>query len=173
MACVLTTGFTEECDDALGGIKAGEFLVGQLDTVSAFTVVAGEVTVLTQVALTNFYRYWMKKETAMAVSTGTKDPLAGTFVVETVVTAIIQKLTKEKNVELKLVAGKPVVILYQDNEGTWHCAGIDNGGELLAPVSQTGQTMNDQNGYTLPFTVREGHFPYTVDATVVAGMTIA
>ena len=62
MACVLTTGFAEECDDSLGGIKAGQFLIGQLDTVDTSTVVAGEVTVLTQVLATNFYRYWMKKQ---------------------------------------------------------------------------------------------------------------
>lgn len=170
MACVLTQGFAEECDDSLGGIKAGQFLIAQLDDITSYTEVAGEITVLTA---GTFYRYWMKKETASAVSTATKDPLTGTFVVESVVTAIIQKLSNLKNTELKLLAGKPVVLIYQDQNGIWHCAGIDNGGELLAPVGQTGQTMNEQNGYTLPFTVREGHFPYTVDATVVSGLTIA
>jgi len=172
MACVLTAGMAEECDDSLGGIKAGQFLIGQLDTVDASTVVAGEVTVLTQVALTNFYRYWMKKETANAVVTSTKDPMTGTFVSETVVTAMIQKLTAAKNVEFKLLAGKPLVIIYQDQNGVWSCAGLTNGAELLSQAAQTGQTLNDQNGYTLTFTAREGHLPYTVDPTVVAGLTI-
>ena len=173
MACVLTTGFAEECDDSLGGIKAGQFLIGQLDTVDTSTVVAGEVTVLTQVALTDFYRYWMKKETANAVATSTKDPMTGTFVTETVITAMIQKLTAAKNVEFKLLAGKPLVIIYQDQTGIWHCAGLTNGAELLSQVAQTGQTLNEQNGYTLTFTAREGHKPFTVDPLVVAGLSIA
>lgn len=172
MACVLTAGMAEECDDSLGGIKAGQFLIGQLDTVETSTVVAGEVTVLTQVALTNFYRYWMKKETANAVVTSTKDPMTGTFVSETVVTAMIQKLTAAKNVEFKLLAGKPLVIIYQDQNGVWSCAGLTNGAELLSQTAQTGQTLNDQNGYTLTFTAREGHLPYTVDPTVIDGLTI-
>ena len=172
MACILTTGFAQECDDSIGGIKAGQFLVGQLDTISASTVVSGQVTVITQVALTNFYRYWMKKETANAVTTTTKDPLTGTTVSETVVTAIIQKMTAAKNVEFKLVAGKPLVLIYQDQNGLWWATGVTNGAELLSQIAQTGQTMNEQNGYTLTFTAREGHLPYTVDPTVVAGLDI-
>ena len=172
MACVLTQGFAEECDDSLGGIKAGQFLVGQLDTISSFGVVAGEVTVLTQVAATNFYRYWMKKETGSAVATFTKDPLAGTGVSETVIIAMLQKISKEKNTEFKLLTGKPNVIIYQDENGTWSCAGLDRGAELLTMVAQTGQTLNEQNGYTLTFTDRNGELPYTVDPTVVAGLTI-
>lgn len=172
MACVLTTGFAQECDDSIGGIKAGQFLVGQLDTISASTVVSGQVTVITQVASTNFYRYWMKKETANAVTTTTKDPLTGTTVSETVVTAMIQKMTAAKNVEFKLVAGKPLVLIYQDQNGLWWATGITNGAELLSQVAQTGQTLNEQNGYTLTFTAREGHLPYTVDPTVVAGLDI-
>ncbi len=75
MACVLTQGFVEECDDSLGGIKAGQFLITQLESIDTFTVVAGEITAITQVVATNFFRYTMKKETANAISTGTKDPL--------------------------------------------------------------------------------------------------
>ena len=47
MPCVLTTSFLEECSDSLGGIQAGEFLVGRLDEVTASIVVAGEVTSIT------------------------------------------------------------------------------------------------------------------------------
>jgi hypothetical protein len=174
MACVLTIGMSEECDDSLGGIKAGQFLVGQLDTIDgAATVTAGEITALTQVADTDFYRYWMKKETANTVTTVTKDPLTGTTVAESVTTAILQKMTAAKNVEFKLVAGKPLVLIYQDQNDLWWCVGITNGSELLSMVAQTGQTLNEQNGYTLTFTTREGHLPYTVDATVVAGLSIA
>ena len=41
MACVLTSGRTEPCFDAIGGIKAA-YSVDYLE--DAFTVVAGEVT---------------------------------------------------------------------------------------------------------------------------------
>lgn len=173
MACVLTTGFSDECDDSAGGVKKDSVLIAQLDDIDAFTVTAGEITVLDQVAATNFYRYAVRKEIANAVSTGTKDPIQGTTVIETVFTTTLHKLSAAKNEEIKLLTGKPCVIIYQDQNDVYHCTGITNGAELLAPVSQTGVSMNDMNGYTLAFTAREKNFPYTVDPTVVAGLTIA
>jgi hypothetical protein len=86
---------------------------------------------------------------------------------------MLQKMTAAKNVEFKLLAGKPLVLIYQDQNGLWWTVGITNGAELLSQAAQTGQTLNEQNGYTLTFTAREGHLPYTVDPTVVAGLDIA
>tara|TARA_R110002096_G_scaffold412463_1_gene612953 strand:+ start:108 stop:626 length:519 start_codon:yes stop_codon:yes gene_type:complete len=171
MPCVLTTGFAEQCEDGLGGIQAGEFLVGRLDEIDTYTVVAGEVTALTQVAATDFYRYWMKKETANAVITTTVEN--GNQISEAVITAMIQKLSNIKNTEFKLLAGKPNVIIYKDNNGVYFIAGLEKGADLNSRVAQTGATMNDSNGYTLTFTARSGNAPYSIDSTVVGGLSIA
>jgi hypothetical protein len=168
MPCVLTTGFAEQCEDGLGGIQAGEFLVGRLDEVTASTVVAGDVTAITA---GTFYRYWMKKETANAVITTTVEN--GNQISEAVITAMIQKLSNTKNTEFKLLAGKPNVIIYKDNNGVYFIAGLEKGADLNSRVAQTGATMNDSNGYTLTFTARSGNAPYTIDALVVAGLTIS
>lgn len=167
MPCVLTTGFLEECEDGLGGIQAGEFLVGRLDEVTASIVVAGDVTAITA---GTFYRYWMKKETANAVITTTVEN--GNQISEAVITAMIQKLSNTKNTEFKLLAGKPNVIIYKDNNGVYFIAGLEKGADLNSRVAQTGATMNDSNGYTLTFTARSGNAPYTIDSLVVGGLTI-
>jgi hypothetical protein len=168
MPCVLTTGFAEQCEDGLGGIQAGEFLIGRLDEVTASTVVDGDVTAITA---GTFYRYWMKKETANAVITTTVEN--GNQISEAVITAMIQKLSNTKNTEFKLLAGKPNVIIYKDNNGVYFIAGLEKGADLNSRVAQTGTTMNDSNGYTLTFTARSGNAPYTIDALVVAGLTIS
>ena len=167
MPCVLTTGFAEQCEDGLGGIQAGEFLVGRLDEVTDFVVASGDVTSITA---GTFYRYWMKKETANAVITTTVEN--GNQISEAVITAMIQKLSNTKNTEFKLLAGKPNVIIYKDNNGVYFIAGLEKGADLNSRVAQTGATMNDSNGYTLTFTARSGNAPYTIDALVVAGLTI-
>ena len=167
MPCVLTTGFAEECEDGLGGIQAGEFLVGRLDEVTEFVVAAGDVTSITA---GTFYRYWMKKETANSVITTTVEN--GNQISEAVITAMIQKLSNTKNTEFKLLAGKPNVIIYKDNNGVYFIAGLEKGADLNSRVAQTGATMNDSNGYTLTFTARSGNAPYTIDALVVGGLTI-
>ena len=173
MSCVLTTGFTEECEDGLGGIEQGEFLLTQFTDIDATATVitAGEITTLTQVALTNFYRYYMKKEAANFVTTMSKEN--GNQIYETVVTLPMMKMSAAKFVEFKLVAGKPNVIIVKDNNGLYWAIGIDKGADLNGATGQTGTAMNDANGHTLTFTARSGNAPYTVDPAVVAGLTIA
>ena len=111
MACVLTTGFLEECDDSLGGIIAGQFMVAQKEAVTSFAQTAGEISAITMVVGTQFFLYAMKKGDADSLSTGVKAPGTGTTVFTTVTNAILYKLTKEKNTELKLLAGKPLVLI--------------------------------------------------------------
>lgn len=172
MACVPTQGFTEECDDGIGGVERGIFYITPIADIdaTATTIVAGEITVLTQVALKEFFTYYMKKETANFITTMVKEN--GNQVYETVVTLPMQKMSALKFVEFKLVAGTPAVIITKDNNGLYWAIGLEKGADLTGSVSGTGTTMNDLNGHTLTFTARSGNAPYTVDATVVAGLTI-
>ncbi len=175
MACILTQGFDFECDDSVGGIKNGTIKITQTENIDAFTVVDGEITVLTQVVSTDFYEYKINKEIADVVTTENLSEENGTLFYESVMNLMLNKLTKEKNVELKLVASKPVTIIYQDMNDTWHVIGIDTGARKVGGTNQsaTGKAFGDLSGYTLGFTSKENHYPYVVDATVVAGLTTA
>ncbi len=174
MACPLTQAFVLECDDSAGGIKQGSILITQFENLDVLTVVAGEVTVLTQVVATNFYTYAVNKEIADVISTENFSEENGTFFVESVMNLMLSKLTKEKNTELKLLASKPLAIIYQDMEGTYHIMGSTEGARKMGGTNQsaTGKAFGDLSGYTLGFTSREKHYPHTVDATVVAGLTV-
>ena len=57
----------------------------------------------------------------------------------------------------------------------YHVMGLDTGAEKMGGTngSQTGQAFADQNGYQLAFTSQEKNYPYTVDSTVISGLTIA
>ena len=171
MPCIPTVGFAEECEDGLGGVKLGSLLLTGLSDITTSTIVAGEITVLTQVALTNFYNYNIKKESANFVTTMTKEN--GNQVYETIVTVSLLKMSAAKNVEFRLVSSSPTVIILQDENNLYWCIGLEKGADLNATVVQTGATMNEMNGYTLTFTARSGNAPYTVDPTVVAGLTTA
>jgi hypothetical protein len=129
--CPLTTGFLYECDDSIGGIKQGSILIASWVNITANTVVAGEVTSLTQEAATSFYRYEIKKNIAGAVTTENHDPLLGTTFEETVLSFMMNKLSNTKNVELKLLTSNPVVIIYQDQNDIYHIMGLDSGAEKM------------------------------------------
>ncbi len=173
MACPLTQPFALLCDDAAGGVKQGSILITQLENISAITVSAGEVTAITQVALTNFYTYAVNKEIADVVSTENFSEENGTFFIESIMNLMMSQLSKEKNTEFKLLASKPLVIIYQDMQDTYHVMGITQGARKVGGTNQsaTGKAFGDLSGYTLGFTSREKHYPYTVDATVIAGLT--
>jgi len=173
--CPLTQGFTYECDDSAGGIKQGSILISAWQNVTANTIVAGEVTVLTQEAATSFYRYEVKKNIGNAVTTENHDPVMGTTFEETVMSFTLNKLSNTKNVELKLLTSNPVIVIYQDLNDVYHMIGLDKEEEKMGGTngSQTGQAFADQNGYQLAFTSQEKNYPYTVDSTVISGLTIA
>lgn len=179
MACgALTTGFDYECDDSAGGIKAGSVLITQFENIDKTTsvVAAGVITTLTQVAATDFYRYSIKKEIANAISTPTKDPVLGSTFYETVAQLALHKLSAAKNQELELLASKPIVVIYQDLNDVYHLIGYDNGAESFVGGTNQGETgtaFGDMNGYQIGITSKEKHFPYTVDAAVIAGLSIA
>lgn len=173
--CPLTQPFDYECDDAVGGIKQGSILISQWENIDTFTVTDGEVTALTQVAATNFYSYKINKEIADIVSTENFSEENGTWFVESVLNFMLSKLSKEKNTEMKLLASKPVTIIYQDMQGTNFIMGLNEGARKVGGTNQsaTGKAKGDLSGYTLGFTSRQSDYPYEIDATVVAGLVTA
>lgn len=175
MPCTLTQGFPYECDDSTGGIASGEIYISEWNNITDYTVLDGEITAITQVALSNFFKYQVKKEIADTVTTENHDPINQTLFYETVLNFTLNKLSKEKNVELKLLASTQLAIIYKDNNGKFFGMGFTNGAEKFGGTNQsaTGKAFGDMNGYTLGFTAKEIDPPYEVDATVVAGLTTA
>lgn len=172
---LLTASQVIACNDSIGGIEANSILIANRENISSFTVLAGEVTAIAQVLTTNFYRYEADEEIADALTTENKSVENGTLFYETVMNVMINKLSKEKNVEFKLLAAaRNLVIIYQDGNGIYHAVGLDNGAKKVGGTNtaQTGKAFGDMNGYTMGFTCKESHYPYTVLPSVVAGLTV-
>lgn len=174
MSCgALTYGFDYECNDGIGGIKPGSILIAQWDNITAHTVTAGVVTAITQSGATNFYRYQVRKFIAGDTTNGVNDPKMGTVSYTSTFSFTLFNLSASKNVQLQLLASKPLVVIYQDNNDVYHVLGITNGAELTTIDRATGVDKQDMNGYTLTFTAEEKVMPYEVQASVVTGLTIS
>ena len=76
MACVLTSGRTEPCRDAIGGLKAAYFLDFLED---AFTITAGEATAI-DIGVTDVYKYELLADGNTLEETFTADMNNGTSV---------------------------------------------------------------------------------------------
>ena len=174
MSCVLDAGIDFPCNDGAGGIEQGTILIAQFDTISAHTVVAGEITALTQDAGTYFYRYRVKPDNSDFVSTHTVSDVNGTQYWETVINMILIKMAKEKSVLMKLLASKRTVIIMTDLNGVNHCFGIERGCEKMGGTNTaaSGKVMGDLNGYNLGFTSKEINL-VEVDASTMTGLSIS
>jgi len=176
MACVLTQGFTLDCTEDFGGIK--NFYISEFDNIDATATViaAGVVTTLTQVALTDFFKYEVRQGNGSFVSTVNKSIENGSLFIETVGQMALTKLTAAKNVELRLLIASRAVVILEDFNGKYWIAGLENGAEF--GVGGTNQAMSglaagDKYGYDLGFQDRSTTFVPELDATVFAGLTIS
>jgi hypothetical protein len=177
---LLTASQVIACNDSVGGIEANSILISNREMIDSFTLGSGAdanevATIVQTTTVGKFYRYEADEEIADALTTETKSVENGTLFYETVLNVMINKLSKSKNLEFRLLAAaRFLTIIYQDGNGVYHAIGLDNGAKKVGGTNtaQTGKAFGDMNGYTMGFTCKEKHYPYTVLPSVVAGLTV-
>ena len=130
MACDVTLGRKVPCKDVVGGITRIWFVnFGELGTV---TQVADEITDMT--GTFSAFQYDIKGTSSLEQAiTSSRD--TGTTFVDQTLTLSLPKLSKEDNLEVKLLAyGRPQIVV-----------------ELTGGTIATGTAMGDMSGYTLTF----------------------
>jgi len=171
MSCNLASGFTRDCSDSIGGIE--EVLISERDNVTAFTLANHEITAITQAGATNFYRYELKKEAGSLTSTATIDSVGGTSFYDNVAAFTINKLAATKSNELKLMILARLFVIVKDNNGKYWSLGADAFAEGSSLIAQTGQAFGDPNQYQIELMDKSQYPCYEVQASVIAGLTIA
>jgi hypothetical protein len=164
MSCLITSGRTEPCKDAIGGLKSAIILNFQEDI---FTVVAGEATAI-DVGVTEAFKYELLADGNTLVETVTSDQNNGTTIFEQVLTLALKKQDAATSVELNALAkGRPVIVV-QDRMGNYRAVGISDG-TVTTGETVSGGAKADFNGYNLTFTATEVNpAPYLDSATITA-----
>lgn len=165
MACNLTSGRTEPCRDAIGGLK-NVYLADFLE--DAFTITAGEVTAL-NVALTEVFQYELLSDNNTFVETFTADQNNGTSVYEQVLTVQLKKQTKASADELALLVKSRPLAVIEFRDGRRVAMGISDGSVVTGDI-QSGGAKADFNGYNLTFTATEVLPAPTFDATASSAL---
>lgn len=165
MACVLTSGRTEPCRDAIGGLKA-VYLLDYLE--DAFTVAAGEATAI-DAAVTDVYKYELLADGNTYVETVTADQNNGTTVYEQVLTVALKKQTKESANELDIVSKARPIVVVQFRDGTYKIQGLSDG-TVVTGDNQSGGAKADFNGYNRTFTSTETNPSPTLDSATVTAL---
>jgi hypothetical protein len=159
MSCALTSGFTLDCRDSVGGIQA--LYINTTANVTAYTAASGTVTALTKSSV--FYKYELEEENSMAQSVLTGSRPNGTVFFAQQVSAIFQKLTYQTRDNIVALGKNRLVVIVKDNNGKYWICGKDRGLMITTSTAVTGTAMGDLNGYTVVFDGNEPNdwFEYT------------
>ena len=166
MACVLTSGRTEPCKDAQGGI-AKAYLLDYL--ASPFTVSGGQVTAM-NVAITEVFNYELRADNNIFTEKLVTDKNAGTTVNTQTLELRLKKQTYQSAAEIKLLAhARPIIVVIR-NDGSYQVMGITDGCDLTDSNIQSGGAKADFNGYDLTFTAEEVELAPYLDASTITAI---
>ena len=153
MSCTaLTKGRGLLCSKTTGGIKNVYFAV--YDEVLGTTISSSEVTDI-DMGSDSLYRYSTPMGTASLSESISGDRAAGTLFYTPTLNLTLNKLSKEDQNEIKILASNRLICFAELNStlANGHnvivALGIENGMELNAGTMDSGDSFGSRNGYTL------------------------
>lgn len=165
MACTLTSGRTEPCRDAIGGLKAAYFIDFVEDS---FTIAAGEATAI-DAAVTEVFKYELLADGNTMVETFTADANNGTSIYEQVLTLALKKQDADTANELALIVKSRPIVVVQHRDGSYKIVGISDGTVATGDI-QSGGAKADFNGYNLTLTATEVLPAPSLDSSTITAL---
>lgn len=159
MSCTSYTlkGITNDCSTSKGGIREVYIADWQKDI---FTVGDSAGTVTALKAETQWYKYYIKKNTSSFTSTATIDLANGVNYVSTELNLVFTRQETSKRVEMSALLLNDVAVLVVDANNKVWCLGKDNPVNATAGTAESGVAASDGNKYTLTLTDESDTFPF-------------
>jgi hypothetical protein len=171
MSCELSTGFTLDCKDGIGGIK--KIVLIDKANVNSFSFQEGTeiVTAINADDQNDIYTYELPTQTGSFEETINFNRDNGTVFYTQTVNVMLQKLSYAKRLELQNVAQARVIVFVEDTNGNWWAVGYEYGADLSTSTAATGTVLGDMNGYTLAFTHETPKRAYKLNASPTSIIT--
>jgi ligand-binding sensor domain-containing protein len=169
MACALTSGYTFDCKDNIGGLKSVWF-IGYND-VASLTEASGVITAITKGAGKVFYKYQLVRNTASFTENIAGSIENGTVVFNQELLIVINKMQTSMRNEMLLLAKNNMMAVVEDQNGRYWLAGRFNGLDLLTGSVSTGLAQADRNGYSFTFSGGEKESAPEVQSSVISTLT--
>lgn len=171
MSCLITDGFTLDCNDSVGGIDEVYIANGPITSITASS---GNITAMmsgtASISSASFFKFELPKQTASFTETVNVSQENGTLFYNQDLTLVFNKMEAEKRNQLLLMAKSPnMVVVFKTNEGTYFTVGIKNGAFISAGSAVSGTTYGDRNGYEITISGIETEPSYTVASNLVVG----
>jgi hypothetical protein len=169
MSCALSQGYTLDCKDSIGGIKAVWFIAAA--DVTAVTEASGIVSAITKSAGKVFYKYQLVKNSSSLTENVNANVQNGTVFYAQELAIVLNKMQANTRNEILLLAKNNLMAVVQDANDKYWLLGRENGLDLTAGSGATGTAQADRNGYTLTFSGGEKELAPEVNSSVITGLT--
>ena len=169
MACPVTSGRTEPCNDSIGGIDAF-FAIPYIE--DGFTIAAGEVTGI-DAAITEAFKFELRADGNIFTSDGTSDENAGVTTYAESLSVVLKKQDKDSSVQVDLLHKGLHYFIVKNRNGGYQLMGSLDGARVTSSNTTSGGARTDFNGYNLTATsVASIEAPFLDAATVTALLAI-
>ena len=173
---IISTGYTQNCLNGVGGIYENEVYWASYDAISAITANSSNViTALTMSGTAKFWRVKQLKNAAAVEEKFTVDAEAGTLSYQqTMKFKLAHRTTESRNLVATAAPQKSAFIVKEKATGSYWLIGDDIGLYLdAASVGTSGQQINNFNGWDMVFvgdaTVPAREIQSSVVTSITAG----
>lgn len=171
MACALTSGYTVDCRDGIGGVQEVYFI--EKNNVDSMTETAGVITAIAKATGKQFRKYQQIKESSYGKDTPEGNSENGTMLYNHEVGIAMNRMATATRNEIILIAKNYLITVVKDNNGKFWMYGREYGLEVTGGEGGTGKAMSDRNGYTLVLTGKEREPAIEVEAAIAAALETA
>jgi len=172
MACDLWNDLSLACRDSIGGVK--NVYLAQLEHKSTLTeATEGLISAFTLDNGEQFWKYELEHATANFVEAPTANRQNGTIFYQATLNIMLNKRDVATRNQLRLAAQNRLMIIIEDNNGTYWLMGEVNGAMMETSGGGSGTALADRNGYELVFMAEEGDMMSEVDSTLISTLTEA
>jgi len=169
MACALTSNYTLDCRDSVGGLVEIYFI--EEGNVESITEASGVVTAITKASGKVFRKYEQDQDTAFFVENLNSNVQNGSQFYQQELTMVCNKMQTATRNELLLLNKNRLIAVAKDANGAYWLLGKTRFLHATAGNSGSGTASGDRNGYTFTYTALEPSLAPSVDSTIIAGLT--
>lgn len=169
MACALTSNYTLDCRDSIGGLVEIYFI--EAGNVSSIIEASGVVTAITKASGKVFRKYEQDQDTAFFVENLNSNVQNGSQFYQQELTIVCNKMQTATRNELLLLNKNRLIAVAKDANGAYWLLGKTRFLHATAGNSGSGTASGDRNGYTFTYTALEPSLAPSVDSTIIAGLT--
>ena len=177
MPCAITSGYTIDCRENIGGIQA-IWLISNANLYDAsgntrITESSGTVTAMTKATGTRFYKFEVPRGTAVASTNMTGSLENGTIFFTHELTFPINSRTATVRNIITTLAKNRLTFVTLEMDGVYRMYGAGYGLMMDSTTNSSGTAPGDRNGAELKFSSMEINDFLVVSSSVAANLEVA